>query len=39
MELPVYNMSGEQVSTYELPASIFEANINRALMHLSLIHI
>ena len=37
MELPVYNMSGEQVSTYELPASIFEANINRALMHQALV--
>ena len=37
MELPVYNMSGEQVSTHELPASIFEANINRALMHQALV--
>jgi len=37
MELPVYNMAGEQVSTHELPASIFEANINRALMHQALV--
>jgi len=37
MELPVYNMAGEQVSTRELPASIFEANINRDLMHQALI--
>ena len=37
MELPVYNMSGEQVSTHELPAGIFEANINRALMHQALV--
>ncbi|MBP6788373.1 MAG: 50S ribosomal protein L4 [Candidatus Promineofilum sp.] len=37
MELPVYNMSGEQVSTHELPASIFEANINRDLMHQALV--
>jgi large subunit ribosomal protein L4 len=37
MELPVYNMAGEQVSTYELPAAIFEANINRDLMHQALV--
>jgi large subunit ribosomal protein L4 len=37
MELPVYNMAGKQVSTYELPASIFEANINRDLMHQALV--
>jgi len=37
MELPVYNMAGEQVSTRELPASIFEANINRDLMHQALV--
>ncbi len=37
MEQPVYNMAGEQVSTRELPASIFEANINRALMHQALV--
>jgi len=30
-------MAGEQVSTYELPASIFEANINRDLMHQALV--
>ncbi len=37
MELPVYNMAGEQVSTHELPATIFEANINRDLMHQALV--
>jgi large subunit ribosomal protein L4 len=37
MELPVYNMTGKQVSTYELPADIFEANINRDLMHQALV--
>jgi large subunit ribosomal protein L4 len=37
MELPVYNMAGKQVSTYELPASIFQANINRDLMHQALV--
>ena len=37
MELPVYNMAGEQVSTLELPAGIFEANINRDLMHQALV--
>lgn len=37
MELPVYDMTGAQVSTRELPASIFEANINRALMHQALV--
>ncbi len=37
MELPVYNMAGEQVSTFELPAAIFEANINRDLMHQALV--
>ncbi len=37
MELPVYDMTGAQVSTRELPASIFEANINRTLMHQALV--
>jgi large subunit ribosomal protein L4 len=37
MELPVYNMTGKQVSTFELPASIFEADINRDLMHQALV--
>lgn len=37
MELPVYNMAGEQVSTRELPASIFEADVNRDLMHQALV--
>jgi large subunit ribosomal protein L4 len=30
-------MAGEQVSTFELPAAIFEANINRDLMHQALV--
>jgi large subunit ribosomal protein L4 len=37
MELPVYDMAGKKVSTRELPASIFEANINRDLMHQALV--
>lgn len=37
MELPVYNMAGEQVSMRELPAGIFEAAVNRDLMHQALI--
>lgn len=37
MELPVYNMAGEQVSTRELPAGIFEATVNRDLMHQALV--
>jgi large subunit ribosomal protein L4 len=32
MEVPVRNMSGEQISTIELPAEIFESNINVGLM-------
>jgi large subunit ribosomal protein L4 len=31
------NTAGKQVSTYELPAVIFEANINRDLMHQALV--
>ncbi|MCA9873253.1 MAG: 50S ribosomal protein L4 [Anaerolineales bacterium] len=37
MEVPVYNMSGEEVSNIELPADIFEAKINRDLMHQALV--
>lgn len=37
MEVPVFNTAGKQVSTYELPAVIFEANINRDLMHQALV--
>ena len=33
MEIDVYNMEGEKVSTLELPAEIFEAPINVDLMH------
>lgn len=37
MKLPVYNMAGKEVDNVELPSSIFEANINRDLMHQALI--
>ncbi len=37
MKLPVYNTAGEEVDTVELPASIFEAEINRDLMHQALV--
>ncbi|MEW5985771.1 MAG: 50S ribosomal protein L4 [Chloroflexota bacterium] len=37
MIVPVVNMAGEQVSTVELPAAIFEAEINRDLMHQALV--
>lgn len=37
MKVPVYNMAGEEVSDVELPASIFEATINRGLMHQALV--
>jgi large subunit ribosomal protein L4 len=37
MKVPVYNMAGEEVSSIELPASVFEANINRGLMHQALV--
>lgn len=37
MNIPVYNMAGEEVSRVELPAAIFEANINRDLMHQALV--
>ncbi len=33
MKVPVRNMAGQQVDTIELPAEIFEANINVDLMH------
>src|SRR5574340_345666 len=33
MEVPVVNMRGEEVDRIELPADIFEAPINPALMH------
>lgn len=33
MKVPVKNMAGQEVDTIELPAEIFEANINVDLMH------
>ncbi|MEZ4511619.1 MAG: 50S ribosomal protein L4 [Chloroflexota bacterium] len=37
MKVPVYNMAGEEVDSVDLPASIFEAKVNRDLMHQALI--
>jgi len=37
MKVPVYNMSGQEVDNIELPASVFEAKINRGLMHQALV--
>ena len=33
MQVPVHNIAGDQVGTVELPADIFEVEINRGLMH------
>lgn len=37
MKVPVLNMSGTEVGAVELPADIFESNINRDLMHQALV--
>jgi large subunit ribosomal protein L4 len=37
MEVAVLNIEGQEVSNVELPAYIFEANINRGLMHQALV--
>jgi len=37
MKVPVYNMAGEEVQNVELSPSIFEAKINRGLMHQALV--
>lgn len=37
MKVSVFNMAGEEVNSVDLPASIFEANINRDLMHQALV--
>jgi large subunit ribosomal protein L4 len=37
MRLTVLNLMGQEVGTVELPAQIFEANINRDLMHQTLV--
>jgi large subunit ribosomal protein L4 len=37
MNVPVYNMAGQEVDTVDLPASVFEAKINRGLMHQALV--
>lgn len=37
MKIPVLNMAGEEVSSVDLPASIFEAEVNRGLMHQALV--
>src|SRR3990172_10907754 len=33
MQVPVRNMAGDQVGTIELPADIFEVEVNRGLVH------
>ncbi|MBK8020301.1 MAG: 50S ribosomal protein L4 [Chloroflexi bacterium] len=33
MQVPVLNMNGQQVSTIDLPADIFDVEINKGLMH------
>jgi large subunit ribosomal protein L4 len=37
MKVPVLNMAGEEVNTIELPAGIFEVDVNRGLMHQALV--
>jgi large subunit ribosomal protein L4 len=37
MEIPVFNMAGQEVDNVELPATVFEAKINRGLMHQALV--
>ncbi len=37
MEVKVVNMTGQAVDTIELPASVFEAKVNRDLMHQALV--
>lgn len=37
MQVPVIDINGNQVSTIDLPADIFEAKINMALMHQALV--
>ena len=37
MNIPVYDIAGQEVSSVNLPATIFEANINRDLMHQALV--
>ncbi len=37
MKVPVYNTAGKKVGSATLPASIFEAKVNRGLMHQALV--
>lgn len=37
MNIPVYNTAGQEVSSVDLPATVFEAKINRDLMHQALV--
>ena len=37
MKVSVFNMAGQEVNSIDLPASIFEAKINRDLMHQALV--
>ena len=37
MKVPVYNMAGKKVDDIDLPATVFEAKVNRGLMHQALV--
>jgi large subunit ribosomal protein L4 len=37
MKVPVYNMAGKKIDDIDLPATVFEAKINRGLMHQALV--
>lgn len=37
MKVPVLNMAGKEVNNVELPAAVFEAKVNRDLMHQALV--
>ncbi len=37
MKIPVYDMAGKEVSSVDLPANVFEATVNRDLMHQALV--
>ena len=37
MNITVFNMAGEEVGNVDLPESIFEARVNRGLMHQALV--
>lgn len=37
MKVPVYDMAGKEISSVDLPANVFEAKVNRDLMHQALV--